>query len=180
MESKPESAAPAGTSRRTVLAAVSGVGLTLAGCSTYGGKDDAGSTRSADAASSSAPEPSVPPSASATPTGSATPAESATPTEVAPPPVDALAKVSDIPVGGGKIFKNEKIVVTQPKAGTIKAFSAICTHQGCMVGSVDKTIDCPCHGSKFSITDGSVVETPASSPLAAVNVTVTGGSIVLT
>jgi Rieske Fe-S protein len=90
-----------------------------------------------------------------------------------------LAKVSDIPVGGGKIFNDQKVVVTQPAAGQIKAFSAVCTHQGCLVGSVGRTIDCPCHGSKFSITDGSVVQTPANQPLPAVNVTVQGDSIVL-
>ena len=172
MESKPESAAPAIASRRTVLVAVSGVGLTLAGCSTYGGTEEAAPTTSSEAApSSSAPEPSESPSASAS--------ASASPTESAAPPVDALAKVSDIPVGGGKIFEDKKIVVTQPAAGTIKAFSAVCTHQGCLVSQVDKTIDCLCHNSKFSITDGSVVNPPASSPLAAVKVTVTGDSIVL-
>jgi Rieske Fe-S protein len=68
-----------------------------------------------------------------------------------------LAKTSDIPVGGGKIFKAEKVVVTQPKAGEFRAFSAICTHQGCPVGSVSGgTINCPCHGSKFKIADASV------------------------
>jgi nitrite reductase/ring-hydroxylating ferredoxin subunit len=170
VESKPESAAPAIASRRTVLVAVSGVGLTLAGCSTYGGTEEAAPTTSSAAApSSSAPEPSASPSASA----------SASPTESAAPPVDALAKISDIPVGGGKIFEDKKIVVTQPAAGTIKAFSAVCTHQGCLVSQVEKTIDCLCHNSKFSITDGSVVNPPASSPLAAVKVTVTGDSIVL-
>jgi Rieske Fe-S protein len=89
-----------------------------------------------------------------------------------------LAKTSDIPVGGGKIFNDQKVVVTQPKKDEFKAFSAICTHQGCTVGTVaNGTIDCPCHGSKYSIKDGSVVNGPAPRPLAPVAITVTGTSI---
>lgn len=68
-----------------------------------------------------------------------------------------LAKTTDIPVGGGKIFKDEQVVVTQPEKDQFKAFTNICTHQQCPVASVsDGTINCNCHGSKFSIKDGSV------------------------
>ncbi|WP_329246871.1 Rieske (2Fe-2S) protein [Streptomyces sp. NBC_01478] len=89
-----------------------------------------------------------------------------------------LAKTSDIPVGGGKILKDQKIVVTQPKKGEYKAFSAVCTHQGCTVGTVaNGTIDCPCHGSKFNIADGSVAGGPAPKPLPAEQITVEGNSI---
>ncbi len=93
---------------------------------------------------------------------------------------DVLAKTSDIPVGGGKIFKDDKIVVTQPTQGEIKAFSATCTHLGCTVTSVsDGKIHCPCHGSIFSASDGSVAHGPAKKPLPAKNVTVTNGEIKL-
>jgi Rieske Fe-S protein len=89
-----------------------------------------------------------------------------------------LAKTADIPVGGGKIFKKEKVVVTQPKKGDFKAFSAICTHQGCTVGTVaDGTIDCPCHGSKYHIADGSVAGGPAPKPLPEERIDVQGNSI---
>jgi Rieske Fe-S protein len=91
-----------------------------------------------------------------------------------------LARTSEIPVGGGKIFKDEKVVVTQPKQGEFKAFSTICTHQGCQVTSVSGgTINCPCHGSKFNITDGSVANPPADQPLPEKQVKVSGGSIEL-
>jgi Rieske Fe-S protein len=89
-----------------------------------------------------------------------------------------LAKTSEIPVGGGKIFKDQKIVVTQPKKDEFKAFSAICTHQGCTVGTVaNGTIDCPCHGSKYRIADGSVEAGPAPKPLPAEHIKVEGNSI---
>ena len=85
---------------------------------------------------------------------------------------------SEIPVGGGKIFDNQQIVVTQPKAGDFKAFSAICTHQGCPVTQIQGgTIDCMCHGSQFSIKDGSVQGGPAPSPLPEKTVTVTGNTL---
>ncbi|MDL4777202.1 Rieske (2Fe-2S) protein [Actinomadura xylanilytica] len=92
----------------------------------------------------------------------------------------ALGSASEIPVGGGKVFKDQKIVVTQPAQGEFKAFSAVCTHRGCSVGSVTGgTIDCPCHGSKFKISDGSVVSPPATEPLPEKKITVQGGKITL-
>jgi Rieske Fe-S protein len=92
----------------------------------------------------------------------------------------ALAATSEIPVGSGKIFTSEKVVVTQPNSDDFKAFSAICTHMGCIVATVsDGTIDCPCHGSKYSISTGAVVSGPAPSPLAAQSIKVTGSNIFL-
>jgi Rieske Fe-S protein len=86
-----------------------------------------------------------------------------------------IAKKADVPVGGGKIFKDEKVVITQPTAGDFKAFSAVCTHQGCVVAKVvGQDIDCACHGSKFSLADGSVVNGPATKPLQALKVTASG------
>ena len=88
---------------------------------------------------------------------------------------------SEIPVGGGRIFADQQVVVTQPKAGEFKAFSAICTHQGCPVTRVSGGfIDCPCHGSQFSIEDGSVQGGPAPRPLPEKKVTVSGNSLTVT
>ena len=90
-----------------------------------------------------------------------------------------LVATADVPEGGGVILAKEQVVVTQPTAGEFACFSSICTHQGCEVGDVDGgTINCPCHGSQFSIEDGSVVTGPAAAPLPAVNVTVDGDSVV--
>ncbi|MGW2029426.1 MULTISPECIES: Rieske (2Fe-2S) protein [Streptomyces] len=92
----------------------------------------------------------------------------------------ALAKTADIPEGGGKIFKDQGVVVTQPSAGTYKAFSSKCTHQGCAVGSVaNGVIVCPCHNSEFSVTDGSVKKGPATQPLPAAKISVSGDEITL-
>lgn len=91
-----------------------------------------------------------------------------------------LTTTSAVPVGGGFIDQERKIVVTQPTAGQFKAFSAVCTHAGCTVGSVqNNVIHCPCHFSEFSAKDGSVVQGPAASPLSAENVSVQGSNIVL-
>ena len=74
--------------------------------------------------------------------------------------------VNDVPVGGGIVLADRQVVVTQPEPGTFRAFSAICSHQGCTVNRVrNGTIECPCHNSAFSITDGVVVRSPATEPL---------------
>jgi Rieske Fe-S protein len=91
-----------------------------------------------------------------------------------------LAKTTDIPEGGGKVFGDQGVVVTQPTAGTYKAFSSKCTHQGCAVKDISNgVITCPCHNSQFSATDGSVKKGPATTPLAAASITVDGDSIKL-
>lgn len=86
---------------------------------------------------------------------------------------------ADVPEGGGVILADQETVVTQPETGEYKAFSAICTHQGCAVSGVTETIDCACHGSKFSLTDGSVVNGPATEPLPEKSITLDGDSLTL-
>jgi len=90
---------------------------------------------------------------------------------------DVLTQTADVPVGSGVIVGT--VVVTQPVAGDFKAFSAVCTHTGCLLNEVaDGTINCPCHGSKFSL-DGAVLNGPAQRPLIEEDITVQGDSIVL-
>jgi Rieske Fe-S protein len=86
-----------------------------------------------------------------------------------------------VPVGGGVILEDADYVVTQPNKGSYKAFSKICTHQGCPVAKVrNEVIHCNCHGSEYSIKDGSVTNPPASKPLAAAKTTVFEGKVYVT
>src|SRR5438045_3818980 len=111
----------------------------------------------------------------------------ARPTRSAPPPAARpVIHTGDIPVGGGRIFPDldaDGVVVTQPVAGRYRAFSATCTHRGCILASVgDGTINCPCHGARYSIADGSVVQAGDGIPaqtvaLAPKAVTVSGDRI---
>jgi Rieske Fe-S protein len=153
-------------SRRALLAgAGAACAVVLTGCTTYdannGGltgpppssADTAGSTASGSTASGSGAS------------GSAAPG--------------TLASTAEVPEGGGKIIDGVNVVLTQPQAGSFKGFSAVCTHQGCIVDSIsDGIIGCPCHGSEFSIKDGSVVRGPATRPLPPVAIKVEGTSIV--
>ncbi|WP_405732388.1 Rieske (2Fe-2S) protein [Streptomyces sp. NBC_01537] len=90
-----------------------------------------------------------------------------------------LGATSDVPVGGAKLYKDAKLVVSQPTKGTYKAFSAVCTHQGCVCDSVTGTsLLCACHGSKFNAETGAVEQGPATTALRAATVTVKEGKLV--
>jgi Rieske Fe-S protein len=90
-----------------------------------------------------------------------------------------LATVDQIPAGGGIVLSKAGIVLTKDSAGTVHAFSATCTHQGCQVSDVTSgTINCPCHGSRFDAATGAVVAGPAPSPLPPVTVAVQGNEVV--
>jgi Rieske Fe-S protein len=91
-----------------------------------------------------------------------------------------LAAIADVPIGGGVIISDPPIVVTQPKSGDIKGFTAICPHAGCLVSTVENDeIICPCHGSRFSAVDGSVIQGPADQPLEPADVNVKGTNVIL-
>ena len=88
-----------------------------------------------------------------------------------------LAAKADVPEGGG-IIKNG-YVITQPTAGTFKAFGTVCPHQQCNVSKVaDGSIICPCHGSKFDVKTGDRTAGPATKGLPVVSVEVKGDNIV--
>jgi len=109
-------------------------------------------------------------------------AGSGTPTPATSTGAQVLGQASSVPVGGGAIFPDQKVVVTQPTAGQYLGFSSLCTHQGCQVTSVqDGFIVCPCHDSMFAIATGDPTpDSPANRPLAKVDVAVKNGNIVST
>lgn len=87
---------------------------------------------------------------------------------------------ADVPVGGGIVLHDSGVVVTQPVEGSFVAFSATCTHQGCLVREVLETgIFCACHGSLFDTADGSPLEGPADEPLHRADIVEAGDSLVV-
>ncbi|HEX4812151.1 MAG TPA: Rieske (2Fe-2S) protein [Nonomuraea sp.] len=91
-----------------------------------------------------------------------------------------IAKVADVPVGGGKVIEDLNIVVTQPAQGVYKAFSSVCTHKGCAVSTPkDNVIRCACHGSEFAADSGKATKGPATAPLPGFQVKVEGDGIVI-
>lgn len=148
---------PRALSRRQVMAGagvVAAAAVALPACATYG--------------TGARPAPPAAPAAPAAPPS---------PGGAAPP----LTATADVPVGGGTVFADRQVVVTQPQPGTFAAFDTTCPHQGCAVNEVaGGTINCPCHGSRFRIADGSVETGPATRGLTARPVQVAGGSITVT
>ena len=85
-------------------------------------------------------------------------------------------------VGVGKAARlthgSTTVIVSQPSSGEYKAFSTVCTHQGCQVQVQDSNrIVCPCHGSEYAVADGSVIHGPAEEALTSYPVQVKGGKI---
>ena len=160
--------------RRTVLCA-SGAGaaglcaFVLTGC-------NSGSTSSATtvvpSSTASATGPNSTSSGAATSVGAAT---SASPGGGG----QEIAKLSDIPVGGSMsaTLDGKPIILAQPSAGKIVAFTAICTHQGCTVNPDGAVLRCPCHASTYDAFTGKNTGGPAQFPLAAIPVTVSGGAV---
>ena len=90
-----------------------------------------------------------------------------------------IVDTDNVPVGGGIVVEEKMVVVTQPTEGDFKAFTSTCPHQGCSVGEVtSEDIICPCHGSRFSVTTGEVLQGPATVGLAQVAIDVEGNEVI--
>ena len=159
---------PTDFTRRGVLTVGSlgafGGALVLAGCAA----DDPGAANSST--------PSAPAEPDATDESPADP--SAAPD--APAAGADVAALADVPVGGSidATINGEAALVSQPTAGQVAAFSAICTHQGCVVAAAGNEFHCPCHGSIYDAATGEVVTGPAIDPLPEIAVAVSGDRIV--
>ena len=158
--------------RRTVLCAggagAAGVcAFVLTGCSS--GSSSSPTTSAPSTASASAESSTS--SGGATSGGGATSASSGGGEQV--------AKLSDIPVGGSisATLDGKPIILAQPSTGTVVAFTAICTHQGCTVNPDGAVLRCPCHASTYDAFTGKNTGGPAQGPLAAIPVTVSGGAV---
>lgn len=161
----------AGSSRRAVLAGASalGVGCLLAACGTDSGGAGSNGADGGDFSNDPAPAGSKGADTGSTSGGDTSGGSSGG--------GEALALVADVPEGGG-IIKGDYII-TQPASGTFKAFSKVCTHQGCDVTEVDGgEAICKCHNSKFSIEDGKPTSGPAKKALTETKVKVDGDNIV--
>ncbi|KRE30200.1 ubiquinol-cytochrome c reductase iron-sulfur subunit [Agromyces sp. Soil535] len=156
---------PTDLTRRSILtlgsAGAVGGALALAGCA-------------ADA-------PSETTSPATTPSPTVTDEPTTEPPSAAPVGEDIVA-LADVPVGGSidATINGEPALIAQPTAGQVVAFSAICTHQQCVVAAAGAEFDCPCHGSKYDATTGDVINGPALEPLSAIPVAVSGDRIVAT
>lgn len=91
-----------------------------------------------------------------------------------------IVPLAEVPVGGavGAELAGARVLVAQPTEGEVIAFSASCPHQGCTVAPADGEFDCPCHGSRFSLADGAVLQGPAEQPLREIRVAVADGLVV--
>jgi len=158
---------PTDLTRRTILtlgsAGAVGSALALAGCAA-----DAPAETSTPAATTPAPNVTDEP-----PTGETTAPDAA-------PVGEDIAALADVPVGGSidATINGEPALIAQPTAGQVVAFSAVCTHQQCVVAAAGSEFDCPCHGSRFDAATGDVLNGPALQPLSAIPVAVSGDRIV--
>ncbi|HEY6739293.1 MAG TPA: Rieske (2Fe-2S) protein [Actinopolymorphaceae bacterium] len=160
--------------RRRVLRGVAAAGVAVPLIAACGGEDPEAGKQPAENTDPESTEEETPEEST-----QATPEDSA--------PAGSLGSAADIPVGGGKVFPSQKVVVTQPEDGVYKAFSAICTHNRCVVATVaDKRIKCGCHNSEFDFSTGEPVQGPNGRPASTITalpgkqVSVEGGNLTVT
>lgn len=121
----------------------------------------------------------------ATPAPSPTPSASASPHKTssgAPKGGIKITSAATVPVGSSHQFTDRNgspAYLLQPRKGTFMAFSAVCTHEGCVVNfnSGAKSFQCPCHGASYNGSTGEVTGGPAPLPLTKIPVVESGGFV---
>ncbi len=92
-----------------------------------------------------------------------------------------VGSVEDFPVGTGKVVSvaDKPVIVVNTQAGGVKAFSAICTHLGCVVywHPEKNVIHSPCHDGLFSPVTAAVISGPPPRPLPAYELAIKGGKV---
>lgn len=125
--------------------------------------------KTAPATATPAPSPTTEAPAITSP--SPTPADRPTPSPSAQQSGTVIASLNSLPAGSAIMFltpnTNQHAILIHEDDGTVKAFSSICTHQGCVVNfsASTQSLICPCHGSQFDIKTGAVLRRPANRPL---------------
>lgn len=90
-----------------------------------------------------------------------------------------LIALDKVPVGGVApvTIDRRPAFIARPTADTVRAFSAVCTHQGCTVVAAGDLLMCPCHGSHYELLTGAVTRGPAEKDLPAIPVHLDGGEV---
>lgn len=94
-------------------------------------------------------------------------------------------ELNQMPVGQAHnlIVGKEQLLLFRQDATTVHAYSAVCTHQGCLVGTgaeePSSPFQCPCHASQFDRISGDVLSGPAIRPLARHQVKIQDGTILV-
>src|SRR5512143_2438501 len=95
----------------------------------------------------------------------------------------AVGKVEDFPLGSGTVVSvgDKPVIVVNTKAGGLKAFSAICTHLGCVVywHAQKNIIHSPCHDGIFNPLNGAVISGPPPRPLPEYELVVKDGKVLV-
>jgi 3-phenylpropionate/trans-cinnamate dioxygenase ferredoxin subunit len=92
-----------------------------------------------------------------------------------------VARTEDVPEGEllGAVVGDDQVLVANV-GGSYRAVGEVCTHAGCLLseGWVENgAVECMCHGSRFDLATGAVVEPPATEPLATYQVQIEGNEI---
>jgi cytochrome b6-f complex iron-sulfur subunit len=92
-----------------------------------------------------------------------------------------VGAVEDFAIGTGKVVPvdNKPVIIVNTSVGGVKAFSAICTHLGCVVDWDKKrgVIHSPCHDGLFNPVTGAVVGGPPPRPLPPYELAIKDGKV---